>query len=75
MVSTRGLPVLSFSYLFIGNYTINSLIPTFTNCFTIRPCVMVKHYNAPSMGRFAPCGSPVSKGHYTIKWCSGALFK
>ncbi|KAL9996632.1 putative ATP synthase, F1 complex, delta/epsilon subunit [Helianthus debilis subsp. tardiflorus] len=27
----------------------------------LRPCVVVKHYNALTMGRFAPCGVLVSK--------------
>ncbi|MFS7948681.1 hypothetical protein Hanom_Chr06g00562751 [Helianthus anomalus] len=42
----------------------------------IRPCVVVvNQYNAPIMGRFTTRVIPVSMGHYSIKWCSGALFQ
>ncbi|MFS7961251.1 hypothetical protein Hanom_Chr08g00712761 [Helianthus anomalus] len=43
--------------------------------FEFRPCVVVNQYNAPVMGRFATHVIPVSMGHYSIKWCSGALFQ
>ncbi|MFS7987326.1 hypothetical protein Hanom_Chr11g01021161 [Helianthus anomalus] len=42
---------------------------------SIRPCVVVNQYNALIMGRFATRVIPVSMGHYSIKWCSGALFQ
>uniref|UniRef100_A0A251SH01 Uncharacterized protein n=1 Tax=Helianthus annuus TaxID=4232 RepID=A0A251SH01_HELAN len=35
----------------------------------IRPCVMVKKYNAPTMGHYSTRVIPVSMGHYSIKWC------
>ncbi|MFS7948933.1 hypothetical protein Hanom_Chr06g00565651 [Helianthus anomalus] len=37
----------------------------------IRPCVVVKNYNAPTMGHYSTRVIPVSMGHYSIKWCSG----
>ncbi|MFS8030917.1 hypothetical protein Hanom_Chr17g01539651 [Helianthus anomalus] len=39
--------------------------------FTLRPCVVVTCYNAPTMGHYPTRGNPVSMGHYSIKWCSG----
>ncbi|MFS8030415.1 hypothetical protein Hanom_Chr17g01533751 [Helianthus anomalus] len=41
----------------------------------IRPCVVVKKYNAPTMGYYPTHVIPVSMRHYSIKWCSGTLFQ
>ncbi|KAJ0935419.1 hypothetical protein HanRHA438_Chr03g0119361 [Helianthus annuus] len=38
---------------------------------TLRPCVVVKNYNAPIMRHYSTRVISVSIGHYSIKWCSG----